>query len=174
MSNFLKTFLFGAFFIAFGIGFLFIFGENTSLICTRTSASINCTIQRNWLGIINGQPQTLRQLQGATIDESCDDNCTYRVVIQTAAGPVPLTSYYSSGFEDKNEISNKINTFVKSPGQANLLVETNIGLFVLLPIAFGLVGIIIWVAGLSSTIRSYLSNLTRHESSSATIEGKLD
>jgi hypothetical protein len=66
----------------------------------------------------------LSEVQRAEVEASAssDGDDTYRVVLQTERGPVPLTSYFSSGRDDKQARADQINAFLRDPAARSLSV----------------------------------------------------
>ena len=56
----------------------------------------------------------LRDVAGARVDESrSDDGSTWRLIVQLSDGrTIPLTSYYSSNYESKVQMANRISAFL--------------------------------------------------------------
>jgi len=141
--------LYGLAFTACGCLFSLIFGQAATLTCTRVEPSqIECVRESKWLGWLPVSSASLQHVQGAEVAQSCDDEgCTYRVELSTAEGTVPLTSYYSSGSQSKQETADRVNAFLKDLRESSLTVKSDAGLLAfVLPLVFVLVGplIIMW------------------------------
>ena len=68
----------------------------------------------------------ITELSGASIDVSHgDDGDTYRVLLQTASGNLPMTSYYSSGLTAKQQAVDQINSFVMYDTMQTLSIKTD-------------------------------------------------
>ena len=95
---------------------MFVFGaaQTVTLECRRVEAGqIDCALTRSILG--SQQSMTaIRGLQGASVYRSSSSRggWTYRVDIAARSGSASLTSYTSSGFQDKQAIADRINRFV--------------------------------------------------------------
>lgn len=91
LKNIISGIFAGFMFSAFGLIFLFVFGQSSTLTCTRIEADeISCNKIANLLGLVDISEQSLQTLQNANVAESCDeDGCTYRVEMATARGGVP-------------------------------------------------------------------------------------
>lgn len=130
------------FFIFFGLAIaviaaaiLWFNGRVSTLDCRRLeSTRIDCTVATRWLGLLPLEQQTVPQLQGASVDQSCsrDENdpnstetCIYSVELATAAGVVPLSPAPASGGneEHKYDVVAQINTFVNNPTMPTLHTE---------------------------------------------------
>jgi hypothetical protein len=156
ISRVVSAVIFGAIFSACGCIMGFIFGQQTVLTCTRPEpAQIECGMQKSWLGLVPLGKESLQNLEGARVDESCDeDGCTYRVELDTRGGFVPLTAYYSSGVKSKQEAADQINAFVQDPGEDSLEVKGSVGLLgILFPLVFVFVGPLIVVSAVFRAIR---------------------
>ncbi|BAJ64561.1 MULTISPECIES: hypothetical protein [Anaerolinea] len=149
----LPPFILAFVFVAAGLGTAYLLGQVHTLTCERTAERQNCRIDVSWMGILPLRHQTLPRLEGAWVDESCDeDGCTYRVVLQTVSADFPLGVGYSSGKASKEEIVQKIQAFVKNPAQPVLEVKTGGGLWILFPLVFLLTGFWLGISPFLSTL----------------------
>ncbi|WP_298006209.1 MULTISPECIES: hypothetical protein [Anaerolinea] len=141
-------------FVVAGLGMAYLLGQVHTLNCQRTQGRQHCQIAVSWMGIVPLRQETLNPLQGARVDESCDeDGCTYRVVLRTGSGDVPLGVGYSSGLKSKEDMAETIQAFVANPSQPDLKVQTGGGLWIAFPLVFFMVGL--WM-GISPVISSFL------------------
>ena len=149
--------VFGIVFAAFGVVFLYLFGQSTTLTCTHVESNwIDCTKQVTWMGRSIKEAQHIRQLRGAYVQDNCDeDGCTYRVELRTADGTVPLTSVYSSGFEEKQSAADRINAFVDSQEGELTLQESSGWIAILTAAVFLIVGLAVIVLGTLGAIRKW-------------------
>jgi hypothetical protein len=126
----IKSMLFG--FLIAGIGWLVIviFGQVSTLQCAHTETSqVACIKQVTLLGLMPIREEMVRDVRGAWVAESCDDDgCTYRVVLNTGEGDVPLTVYYSSGWRSKQETVTQINEYISRRGDEPLEIREGIGI----------------------------------------------
>jgi hypothetical protein len=135
--------LYGLVFTACGCVLSLIFGQAAILTCNRIEPSqIECVRQTKWLRWVPVGEQSIPELRGAEVGQSCDeDGCTYRVELNTAEGLIPLTTYFSSGAGPKQEATERINAFLQNPQGSSLTVRSDAGLLAfILPFAFVLVG----------------------------------
>lgn len=66
----------------------------------------------------------LEGLQNATVETSSDsDGDTYRVVLMTNEGVIPMTNSFESRYGSKQELAGKINNFLSNPNERFLLAE---------------------------------------------------
>jgi len=141
----LKSILFGLVFIVLGIFFMFIFGQVTDLSCSKTAAGrTQCVKGVKFLGVIPLSSSEFRDVYRAEVEESCDDDgCSYRVVLTSMDGERPLTSYYTSGWDSKQELAGQINAFIGSNMNGGTLsLQESSGLWAsLLSLIFLLVGL---------------------------------
>ncbi len=129
-------------------------GQSTTLDCTRLeSAVINCQKQNHLLGVYPLGAESIGRLQGAWVEEECDDGCTYRVVLQTEQGDVPLTSYLSSGHSSKDEIAGQINMFVYGQEPSLQIKDSAGAIGIIVPVVFILVGPLMLVGWVLKRIR---------------------
>jgi hypothetical protein len=151
--------LFGSVYIACGCLSGFIFGQTITLNCTRSEPNqVQCSQQRRWAGLVPLGEDSIRNLQGAEVEDDCDeDGCMYRVLLKTTDGPAPLTSVYSSGLTPQEETAERINGFVQDREQNSLTVEDNSGLWgILFALIFSSVGLVIAGIGGFNAIRRQL------------------
>jgi len=143
--------LFGLLFSALGCVFLLVFGRSAILDCARVEARlVTCTKQTVLLGIVPAQLENIDGLQRAWVEESCDESCTYRVVLETERRTVPLTPYYTSAKQAKYAIADRINDFVDSR-ETTLHIQDGTGrLGIVLPVIFVVVGMLFFAAGVLS------------------------
>ena len=95
------------------------------------------------MGYFPQPPRSADRVETAQVTDSCDsDGCTYRVELLTDYGIEPLTYAYSSGFEEKAQVANRVNAFLDS-GQPELVLRTGFGMgwFALIPMLFVLIGL---------------------------------
>ena len=139
-----KSILFGLVFVIMGIFFMFIFGQVTDLSCTKTeTGKTECSTVVKFLGIFPLSSNEFHDVYRAEVEESCDDEgCSYRVMLTTIDGARPLTSYYTSGWDSKQEIAGQINAFIGSNAtRGTLSLQEDSGLWAsLLSMVFLLVG----------------------------------
>lgn len=129
-------------FVAAGLGTAYLLGQVQILTCERAPGRQNCQIDTSWMGLIPLRHQTIPPLTGAWVDESCDeDGCTYRVILQTGSGDIPLGIGYSSGLHSKQEMAQKVQAFVADPSQPDLEIKTGGGLWILFPLTFLIMGV---------------------------------
>lgn len=117
-----------------------LFGS-TTLRCDRTTTQCELT-HSNMFG---DRQRTFASdaLQRAEVDQNrdSDGDVTYRVVMQTREGEIPLTQAYTSGFGKRRQQADAINAFIQTPTQASLEIQQNsylIGTIVF--VCFGLFG----------------------------------
>jgi hypothetical protein len=130
-------------FVGVGLLVLFFLGQNDTLRCTRTGGTqVHCTLTTTWMNISRLKEVTFSSLISANTEENCDeDGCTYRVMLVTSSGGLPLTNVYSSGYESKQKMVDQINSYLRTSDQRSLEIESSSGLWIVLPVFFILVGI---------------------------------
>jgi len=121
--------LFGAFILfVMGLFILFFFAAETRMHCERTAANmINCTQSQSWFGLYEREKDPITGLQGAWIEErydSDDNDTTYRVVLETQQGNVPLTNAFSSGYSTKADTVQQVNEFVRNSTENSAEIST--------------------------------------------------
>ena len=133
---------FSLFFMVGGLAALFYAGQITALQCRHIEPfRLDCVKETNWMGLIQmGEKETIRDVRGAQVDESCDDGCTYRVQLtRRQGGVVPLTTYsYSPNAE---QVAARINAYAEHGGGETLELRMGLGLWGLI------MGVILTLAG---------------------------
>lgn len=147
--------IFGVSFTAAGLFSAIFFGQTSTLTCQRLeSVVVDCLLQRDLLGLPISETD-VGQIETAWVEVNVDsDGDTYRVVLQGPEDAVPLTSFYSSSYADKQETADTINGFLVNPAQTSLQIEQSewwvfllAGLFAIIGIASGGWGIFRAVTG---------------------------
>jgi hypothetical protein len=143
--------LLGIIFGGIGIVTMYAFGQTVALSCSRDWQPDPCRIERTWLSI-PVKTTSLHSLLESYLDESSDsDGTSYRVMLVTQEGNVPLTSSYSSNYSQQLNIVREINAFLGNREQRTLEVESS-GTFSLV---FGLVFVFVGVGVLYAGIRAF-------------------
>ncbi len=126
------SWLIGLLIIVFGMVMVFIFGKVTKVTCQRAEpAQVNCVKRESWLGLIPLSETNIVNVQSAYVDEhidSEDGDLTYRVVITSDEGDVPLTSFYSGNYGNKGDTAMTINNFVANGREDSLTMTDNSGI----------------------------------------------
>jgi len=114
------------FFIA-GLAVMLFLGNKVTLECDRTSpAEANCTLSTATMIRTRERVIPVASMTGAVVDVNHgDDGDTYRVVLQTTSGSVPLTSIYSSGARAKQQAADQINSFLRYETQPTLFIKAD-------------------------------------------------
>lgn len=109
----LGGFLIGGVFFLVG-AFITVLTSQYNLLFDKTIDQLTM-IRKNLLGK-NLSIYKISEIKEAYVEESSDsDGTTYRVVLLMITGPnIPLSAYYSSGFNDKQKLALSINNFLKS------------------------------------------------------------
>jgi hypothetical protein len=123
MKGLSKVLFSGAF--IFAGTFLIINNKTTTFSCHRIETESHpCKL--TFSGIMGSQTTLipLEGLQGATVETNSDsDGSTYRVVLMTNEGTIPMTSSSDSRYGSKQELAGKINIFLSNPNERFLLAE---------------------------------------------------
>lgn len=145
--------LFGLVFVLLGLGLGYILGQRYALTCTRPEpAYVDCQLDRTLLGYPVGS-RSLPRVSRAYLDVSeSSDGDTYRVVLVTASGEVPLTGYYSSERAPQWEAVRELEAFLASSEDASVTVYSATGrLGFLFAAIFALSGVAALFVGLQTT-----------------------
>jgi hypothetical protein len=152
----IKGLILGLILVVAGLAVMFFFARVAELECSRPEPStVQCVKEIKWLGVVSMNKETIRDVRGAQVDESCDeDGCTYRVRVIASQGDVPLTGYYSSGRSAKERTADQINAYVARGGEEPLTVsDGSVILGALVGGAFAVAGLIAAVAGVLGRVR---------------------
>jgi hypothetical protein len=143
-------------FVGVGLLVLYLVGQTATLKCIRAGETQSqCTLTTTWMKLSRLKEVTFSPLVSATTEESCDDDgCTYRVLLLSSTGSLPLTSVYSSGYESKQKIADQINAYVQNTDQKSLEIETNSGFWIIAPFVFIVIGIFFGLRTFISSMRS--------------------
>lgn len=137
-----------------GAFFTYLLGKEHTLTCTHRDGATPCAIHITWMGLVDLSVQPLDGLRSASVEENCDEDCTYRVLLETRGGMIPFPAVYSSGSVDKTKTAEQINQFMANAEQPTLQVKTGGGFFVLIPAAFMAVGLFFAAQVLVTLLRS--------------------
>ncbi len=116
--------LLGLVFILISVVAVVFLGNETTLVCTRSGEAV-CTLSQKTMVKTTTRTIPLSQMRDAYVESNVDSDGdeTFRVVLRTASGDIPLTSSRSSGFAAKRDAANQINAFLQSGSQPRLVVE---------------------------------------------------
>lgn len=143
-------------FVGAGLLFTYLFGQQTTLTCTRLNTLEQCTLQTSWMNLVPLHHRSIEGIRSASVEESCDeDGCTYRVLIRTERDEIPLGQAFSSGMAPKQRKADQINAFA-SQQKNELKVSEGGGWWVLFPLIFVIIGIGIIYRPLWATLRPML------------------
>jgi hypothetical protein len=82
-------------------------------------------------------------VEQAWIDRNCDEDCTYRIVLTTAEGDVPVSEMYSSGYGDKRQMADAINAYLEDGGSDAVDFKSGgMGFFIAIPFIFIAIGLV--------------------------------
>jgi len=129
--------------LAGGLIFFF-FGQVSSLECARVQTdNLNCILLHTLVGFtIKEQP--INELNNARVVErrDSDGDLTYKIILETGQGDISLTTYSSSGMQNKVNLIELINAFLEDSQEQKLSVQYGGGLSLLLPFIFVLLGML--------------------------------
>ncbi len=109
--------------IATGI-YIFFETEGSRLVCRREFPAQSPQCELTPASLTRSQTSAIGSLLGATVEDSCDDGCTYRTVVETSTGSYGL-SEYSSSFGAR--ASRQIQAYLNQPDQVELAVTEHTG-----------------------------------------------
>ncbi len=104
----------------------FVLAKENTLACNRVQGEKkSCQLVQRRLLSSESEEISLNKLRGATISRNLtNDNNSYKVVLLTNKGKVPLTP--NTSYTDKNNqkiISQRISSFVTNPANGSLKIE---------------------------------------------------
>ena len=117
--------LFAALFLGMGLLFSFFTGNRVQLECIRAEAErVDCRILSRWYGLVPLAESQVENLQAASLEVYCDeDDCSYRILLATNRGGIPLTQYYSANRRPKEGAVQAIEEFLADPQAETLAVQ---------------------------------------------------
>lgn len=114
-------------FIIFGCGFALIMSLSSDVICRRIESGwTDCEINRSVLYLFPINEQIVPAVEQAWVDRRCDEDCTYRVMLSSAAREVPISNMYSSGYDAKRQVADQINDYLANPGPEPLEIRASV------------------------------------------------
>jgi len=122
--NVLLSTIAGMPFLLSGVFVITVMGRSEWLTCDRLEPTqVTCKVSFSTL-FTGLQVRSIPLVQRAEVEVSeGDDSRTYRVVLITKTGQVPLTERYSSGSDSKYQTVEKINEFIHDPTQLSLRIK---------------------------------------------------
>jgi hypothetical protein len=144
LETWLGSFILAVVFAFIGALIVFFTRDVSTLTCTRAQGAPECRLDIvNTLDRSKAREYTLRGLSEAYVEESCDDDCTYRLVVVSAAGTQPMTVAYDNDQSSKQQKADSINQFLTDPSIASLEVSEGGGIVPYLGLAMVCVGIVL-------------------------------
>ena len=124
--GFFGLFIMGVIFAAAGLAIVYYFGKDIKLNCVRTENQ--CIIEKtNVFGEKTiDETFALNSLQGAEVIEKrdSDGDYTYKVMLKTTEGSIPLSSISTSDRSGQNKDARKINAFINSMDENFELIQS--------------------------------------------------
>jgi hypothetical protein len=132
----------GIIFLLVGCFVYFLFGQTTTLRCIREQGkNPTCFLTQSIAGVILKERTDIYLIDAQVIEnQDSDGDSTYKIILKTESGNVPLTSYSSSGEQKKVNIVNEIQTYLQNEQMETLSVQQG-GDFKILPVVFAVVGL---------------------------------
>jgi hypothetical protein len=117
--------LFAGLFLGMSLMFSFFTGNRVYLECIRENAGpVDCLIQTRWFGLVLVNEILAENVQSATLDVFCDDgDCSYRVLLVTASGDIPLTEFFNANQAPKESAIQAIERFLADPQADRLALK---------------------------------------------------
>jgi hypothetical protein len=142
--------LMGILFTLVGIVVYFFLGQKIILACTReTTSQPSCMLSRTFLGYTISE-KSLNGLVGARLIESEDDDgdLIYKIILDTEQQQIPVTTYFSSGYQAKLQFVGEVNAFFNYTDKQTVTVETGGGNALIMPIVCACTGLLELFVGL--------------------------
>lgn len=128
-------------FVGMGLFFTYLLGQRATLVCTRTGTMEQCTLHTSWMSLVGLNHRPIEGIRSASVEENCDDDgCTYRVVMHTEQGEIPLGQAFSSGKASKQQKAEQINAFANQQ-RHELNISEGGGGWILIPLVFMILGV---------------------------------
>lgn len=117
----------GLIFFLAGLVVMLFLGQKVTLTCVRSLPPPGfCTLRSANMVSARETIIPIPDLIGAALDVSHgEDGDTYRVLLQTTRGSLPMTGYYSSGLNAKQVTVDKINSFLMYSTMQSLHIKTD-------------------------------------------------
>jgi hypothetical protein len=141
LEKWMGLFIGSVLFTIVGLLVSYLAGQVSTLECSKTDGKPNCQLRTTFMNKYPLKTIPIRDLQSAYVEESCDDNCTYRVILVTGVGQQALTSGADSDQSGKNNLAKKVNDFLAGPNPAGLKISDGGGWWLALTGGFVLVGV---------------------------------
>jgi hypothetical protein len=146
-SNPVGMWIMGIVFVGFAVVAVLFLGAKSTLECSRSGQNQGACVltQQSFVKTTTKNiPLTQMVAAGVHTSQDSEGDETYKVVLQTSGGTIPLTSYSSSGYASHQRIADQINTFLADTSIANVEVKQDSRLLLnILGAVFGGVGLLL-------------------------------
>jgi hypothetical protein len=148
-ENWLTSLLVAMVLLISGTLLIFLAGRVTTLSCLRESNQVNCSLSSRLLNRYLPQESNVVDLRSVYVEESCDDSCSYRVILVNPAGEVPLTSTLDSDKSGEQSKVNQINQYLQNTSQASFVLVSEAGLWPYAGMIVTVIGLLLslWTGG---------------------------
>lgn len=127
------------------VAVVYVMGQVTTLTCKRVDQQVDCVAESKLLGLVPLQERTAPDVIGARLGTFCDDDgCRYRVELQSEAGVVPVTPYYTAGTAVKRSMIDQVNAFANDATATPLRVQEHLDPTTLILPALLIAGVYGW------------------------------
>jgi hypothetical protein len=108
-----------------GLAIIIFFGSRADLKCDRSESKlVACEFTSSNLLSTSITPIPLGQLISAKVEESSStDGSTYRVLLFTKNGTIPMTIFFSNGIANHQKDADEINNFLKGIDRSSLQIH---------------------------------------------------
>lgn len=140
----------GLVFVLVGFAVFFFLGQVASLDCSRIEAGTpDCHLTQSLLGFTIKE-QHIEKLIDARVVENrdSDGDATYKIILETREGNIPLSTYTSSGKQNMMNIVAEITTFLQKSQEQSLSVHYGGRSSQIMPLVFLLVGLVEVIFGI--------------------------
>lgn len=124
-SNPVGLWIMGLVFVGLAVIAVLFIGDQSTLTCARSAGGQgDCSLAKKTVLKTTTISIPLDQLLEARLATSSDsEGDTYKVVLHTSNGDIPLTSYSSSAYKSHQRTADQINAFISDASQPSLSVK---------------------------------------------------
>jgi hypothetical protein len=109
---------------------VFFLGHGTDITCERVDPeAVDCELAPHVLGLVYLGTESVEYVYAASVEEDCEDNCVYRVVLDAVGGSEPVSPYLTPGYAQYQETAHRINAMIADPGQQTVSIADPPGVF---------------------------------------------
>jgi hypothetical protein len=157
MAKWIGLFFGSLVFTVVGLLIFYLTCQVSTLTCRKADGKPVCQYTVSLLEQYTIKDLAIQDLKSASVEESCSDDCTYRVVLTTGYGTQAFTDSSDSDRSGKEQKANQINTYLNSDDTSTLVVKDGGGFWIIFPLIFIFAGVWMGVRLVVDVIRSLIS-----------------